>query len=172
MAVWGGLTNSCPIVGFKPVQVRCTILDAWGWCTGTTQWNGMGREEGGGFRMGNTCIPVVDSFWYLAKLIQLCKVKKKCIGAQLLYSVVLVSTVPRNEPAVRAHVSPPFGASFPSRSPRSTKQSGCAVSSIYTQYQQYMRVSPDLPIPLTHPCCPWLSIRFFSTSVSLFLLCS
>ena len=37
----------------------------------------MGREEGGGFRMGNTCIPVADSFWYLAKLIQLCKVKKK-----------------------------------------------------------------------------------------------
>ena len=27
----------------------------------------MGREEGGGFRMGNTCIPVVDSFRYLAK---------------------------------------------------------------------------------------------------------
>ena len=26
------------------------------------------------FRMGNTCIPVADSFWYLAKLIQLCKV--------------------------------------------------------------------------------------------------
>ena len=23
--------------------------------------DGMGREEGGGFRMGNTCIPVVDS---------------------------------------------------------------------------------------------------------------
>ena len=32
------------------------------WCTGTTQRDGMGREEGGGFRMGNTCIPVVDSF--------------------------------------------------------------------------------------------------------------
>ena len=57
-----------------PVQVRCTILDAWGWCTGTTQRDGKGREEGGGFRMGNTCIPVVDSFWYLAKLIQLCKI--------------------------------------------------------------------------------------------------
>jgi len=28
----------------------------------TTQRDGMGREEGGGFRMGNTCIPVVDSF--------------------------------------------------------------------------------------------------------------
>ena len=38
------------------------ILDAWGWCTGTTQRDGMGREEGGGFRMGNTCIPVADSF--------------------------------------------------------------------------------------------------------------
>ena len=42
------------------------------WCTGTTQRDGMGREEGGGFRMGNTCIPVADSFWYLANLIQLC----------------------------------------------------------------------------------------------------
>ena len=36
--------------------------------------DGMGREEGGGFRMGNTCIPVADSFLYLAKIIQLCKV--------------------------------------------------------------------------------------------------
>ena len=30
--------------------------------------------EGGGFRMGNTGIPVADSFQYLAKLIQYCKV--------------------------------------------------------------------------------------------------
>ena len=40
----------------------------------------MGREEGGGFRMGNTWIPVADSFRYLAKPIQYCKVfflKKK-----------------------------------------------------------------------------------------------
>ena len=39
-------------------------------------WYGEGggrREKGGGFRMGNTYIPVVDSFQYLAKLIQLCK---------------------------------------------------------------------------------------------------
>ena len=57
-----------------PAQVRCTMLDAWGWCTGTTQRDGMGREEGGGFRMGNTCIPVADSFRYLAKLIQLWKI--------------------------------------------------------------------------------------------------
>ena len=38
------------------------ILDAWGWCIGTTQRDGVGREEGGGFRMGNTCMPVADSF--------------------------------------------------------------------------------------------------------------
>jgi len=42
-----------------------------------TQRDGMGREEGGGFRMGNTCIPVVDSFCYMAKPIQYCKVKTK-----------------------------------------------------------------------------------------------
>ena len=36
---------------------------SWGWCTGMTQRDGMGREEGGGFRMGNTGIPVADSFY-------------------------------------------------------------------------------------------------------------
>ena len=40
-----------------PVQVRCMMLDAWGWYTGTAQRDGLGREEGGGFGMGNTCIP-------------------------------------------------------------------------------------------------------------------
>ena len=34
----------------------------------------LGREEGRGFRMGNTCIPAADSFRYLAKPIQYCKV--------------------------------------------------------------------------------------------------
>ena len=41
-----------------------------------SQRDGTGREEGGGFRMGNTCIPVADSCWYMAKPIQYCKVKK------------------------------------------------------------------------------------------------
>ena len=35
-----------------------------------------GGEEGGGFRMGNTCILLADSCWYMAKPIQYCKVKK------------------------------------------------------------------------------------------------
>ena len=33
-------------------QSSSTILEAWGWCTGTTQRDGMEREEGGGFRWG------------------------------------------------------------------------------------------------------------------------
>ena len=32
-----------------PVQIRCMMLDAWGWCTGTTQGDGNG--EGGGRRV-------------------------------------------------------------------------------------------------------------------------
>ena len=59
------------------VQVWCMILDAWGWCTEMTQRDGTGRETGGGFRMGNTCIPVVDLCWCMANPIQYCKVKKK-----------------------------------------------------------------------------------------------
>ena len=37
-------------------------------------------EVGGGFRIGNTCIPVADSCWYMAKPMQYCKVKKKKKG--------------------------------------------------------------------------------------------
>ena len=47
-------------------------------CLGLVHWDDpegvLGREEGGGFRMGNTGIPVAESFRYLAKLIQYCKV--------------------------------------------------------------------------------------------------
>ena len=32
-----------------------------GWCTGMTLGDGMGRKVGGGFWMGNTCVPVADS---------------------------------------------------------------------------------------------------------------
>ena len=44
-----------------PVQVRCGMQEAWGWCTGMTQRDGMGREVEGGFRIGNACTPVADS---------------------------------------------------------------------------------------------------------------
>ena len=35
-----------------PVQVRCRIQDAQGWCTGMTQRDGQGREVGGGSGWG------------------------------------------------------------------------------------------------------------------------
>ena len=38
------------------------------------QRDGMGREVGEGFTMGNTFAPVVDSCWCMAKPIQYCKV--------------------------------------------------------------------------------------------------
>ena len=47
---------------------------AQGSCTGMTQKDGMGREVGWGFRMGNTCASVVDSCWCMGKSIQYCKV--------------------------------------------------------------------------------------------------
>jgi len=43
--------------------------DAQGWCTGMTQRDGMGREQGRGFMIGNTCKPMADSYQYMAKTI-------------------------------------------------------------------------------------------------------
>ena len=47
---------------------------AQGWCTGRTLRDGMGREVGGGFRMGNTCTPVAGSCQCMAKLLHYCKI--------------------------------------------------------------------------------------------------
>ena len=60
--IWENGIETCKISCMKRVASRCTILDAWGWCTGTTQRDGVGRGEGGGFGMGGTCVPVADSF--------------------------------------------------------------------------------------------------------------
>ena len=51
----------------SPVQVLMHEQDAHGWCAGMTLGDGMGREVGGGFWMGNTCAPVADSCRYMAK---------------------------------------------------------------------------------------------------------
>ena len=40
---------------------------AQGWCTGKTLRDGMGREVGGGIRMGNTCKFMADSCQCLPK---------------------------------------------------------------------------------------------------------
>ena len=38
-----------------------------GWCTGRTWRDGMGKEAGGGIRMGNTCESMADSYQCMAK---------------------------------------------------------------------------------------------------------
>ena len=52
--IWENGIETCKISCMKrdASPGRCTILDAWGWCTGMTQRDGMGREVGGRFRMG------------------------------------------------------------------------------------------------------------------------
>ena len=47
---------------------------AQGWFTGMTLRDGMGREAGGGLRMGNTCTPMADSCECMAKTTTICKV--------------------------------------------------------------------------------------------------
>ena len=59
---------------------RQSRFDAWDQCSGLVHWDdpeGWDGEWGGrGFRMGNTCTPMVDSCQFMAKPIQYCKVKK------------------------------------------------------------------------------------------------
>ena len=40
---------------------------AWGWCTGKTQRDRVGKEVGGGIGMGNTCKSMADSCQCMAK---------------------------------------------------------------------------------------------------------
>ena len=59
--IWGNVIETCIISYKKRIASPGSIQDAWGWCTGMTWRDSMGREVGGGFRMENTCTPVVDS---------------------------------------------------------------------------------------------------------------
>ena len=71
----GFLREGKHLMGFSVVQmVKNLPAHAWGWCMGMTQRDVIGREAGGGFMLGNTCIPVVDSCQCMAKPIQCCKV--------------------------------------------------------------------------------------------------
>ena len=52
--IWENGNETC-IISLRnelPVQVRCRIQDAWGWCTGMTQRDGMERKVGGGSGWG------------------------------------------------------------------------------------------------------------------------
>ena len=75
--IWENGIETCKLSYVKRIASPGLVLiqDAQGWCTGMTQRDGMGREVGRGFRMGNTCTPMVDSSQSMAEPIQCCKVK-------------------------------------------------------------------------------------------------
>ena len=53
--IWENGIETCIISYKKRIASPGLIQDAWGWCTGMTQRDAMGREVGGGFRIVNTC---------------------------------------------------------------------------------------------------------------------
>ena len=79
--IWENGIETCILLYVKQNASPGSMHDTGcsGWCTGMTQRDGMGREVGGGFRMGNTCTPVADSWWCMAKLIQKKKNKTKSL---------------------------------------------------------------------------------------------
>ena len=62
--IWENSIETCKISCMKRDASPGSMHDTG--CLGLVHWDdprdGMGREEGEGFRMGNTCIPVVGSF--------------------------------------------------------------------------------------------------------------
>ena len=70
----GGMFSENSIETCILSRVKHTTSPGWmhetsaqGWCTGKTQREGMRREVGGGFRMGNTCKSMADSCQCMAK---------------------------------------------------------------------------------------------------------
>ena len=109
-------------------------FDAWHWMLGASALGrprGMlwGGEEGGGFRMGSTCIPEADSFWYLEKLIQLCIGSQRvghgwsnlaCTQAVHVYlSKIMLSSLSLSLPFLPSSFTSPFLPSLPSSLPLS-----------------------------------------------------
>ena len=74
--IWETGIETCKISCMKRVASPGSFHNTG--CLGLVHWDDpegwYEGEEGGGLRMGNTCIPVEESFRYLEKLIQYCKV--------------------------------------------------------------------------------------------------
>ena len=55
--IWGNVMETCIISYKKQITSPGSIQDAWGWCTGMTRREGMGREVGGGVQDGKRVHP-------------------------------------------------------------------------------------------------------------------
>ena len=71
--IWENGIETCIISYMKRISSPGSMHDTG--CLGLVHWDDMGREVEGGFRIGNSCIPMADSCQCVAKPIQYCKVK-------------------------------------------------------------------------------------------------
>ena len=55
--IWGNSIEMCIIPYKKRIASPGLIQDAWGWCTGMTRRDGMGRKVGGGSGWGTRVHP-------------------------------------------------------------------------------------------------------------------
>ena len=67
--IWENSTETCILLSVKQISSPGWMHEtsAQGWCSEMTQRDGMGREVGGGFRMGNTCKSMADACQCMAK---------------------------------------------------------------------------------------------------------
>ena len=67
--VWQNSIETCILSSVKHIASPGWMheMSAQDGCTGMTQRDGMGREVGGGFRMGNKCKSMADSCQCMAK---------------------------------------------------------------------------------------------------------
>ena len=74
--IWKNGIETC-IISYKKRIASLGFMHDTG-CLGLVHWDDpercMGRQVGGGFRIGNTCTPVADSRLCMAKPVQYCKV--------------------------------------------------------------------------------------------------
>ena len=76
--IWENGIETCKLSYVKQITSPGSMHDTG--FLGLVHWDDsgdrMGREVGGGFRMGNTCTPIADSCCCMAKTIHYCKVRK------------------------------------------------------------------------------------------------
>ena len=74
--IWENSIETCILSSVKQIASQGWMQEksAQGWGTAKTQRDGMGREVGGGIRMGNTCKSMADSCQKWQKPLQYCKV--------------------------------------------------------------------------------------------------
>ena len=67
--IWKNPIETCILSCKKRSASLCRyrIQDAWGWCMGMIQRDDMGWDVAGGFRIGSSYTPVLDSRQYMAK---------------------------------------------------------------------------------------------------------